>query len=121
MTAPFAQADTRVVQAEAEAQLEAFLQARVDGDGAEGYVSDQVQLMYATTTGARYERFEIERVGGPQWPSGDLQFEIRLFAEDGATVVEQTVEAHVRGVTLNPLLTTENGRPVPVTEMFFDG
>ena len=118
---PFAQADPEVVQAEAEARLEEFLQARVDGEGAEGYVYGEVPLLYATTTGAPYESFEIERVGGPQWPRGNLEFEVRLFAEDGATVVEQKVSADGGAMGLDGMLTTENGRPVPQPFVFMDG
>ena len=130
MTTPFAQVDPRVIQAEAEAQLQEFLQARVDGEGAEGYVrvarpygtNEQVPLLYATTTGARYERFEIEQVGVPQWPSGGLAFEVRLFAEDGATVVEQQIDAGEGGaLALMQMQTTENGRPVPQPFVFMDG
>ncbi len=130
ITTPFAQVDPRVIQAEAEAQLQEFLQARVDGEGAEGYVrvarpygtNEQVPLLYATTTGARYERFEIEQVGVPQWPSGGLAFEVRLFAEDGATVVEQQIAAGEGGaLALMQMQTTENGRPVPQPFVFMDG
>jgi hypothetical protein len=122
MTAPFAQADTRLVRAEAEARLEAFLQARVDGEGAEDYVNDEVPLIYATTTGARYERFEIEQTGGPGWPTGGLEFAIRLFADNGATVVEQKIAAGEGGpLWLDARLTTENGRPVPLPFAFMDG
>ena len=52
---------------------------------------DEVPLLYATTTGAPYERFEIERVSGPRWPYGEMEFNVRLFAEGGETVVEQLI------------------------------
>jgi hypothetical protein len=120
MIAPFAQADPRPIRADAEAQLEEFLQARVDGEGAEVYADGP--LLYGTSTGARYDRFEIEETGGPEWPSGGLQFAIRLFADDGATVVEQTVEAGEGGtLALDPRSTTENGRPLALPFDFMDG
>jgi hypothetical protein len=77
---------------EAVAIVEAFLQARVDGEGAEQYFGGGdggAPVMYATTTGAPYERFEFERVHDWSWPDGTAGFEVRLFAEDGQTVVEQ--------------------------------
>ena len=33
----------------------------------------EVPLLYATTSGAPYERFEIERVQGPVWPTGWIE------------------------------------------------
>ena len=77
-TTQFAQADPSVVEDEATARLERWLQARIDGEGAEGYVEafylfggpDDVPLLYATTTGAPYERYEIERVSEASWPYG---------------------------------------------------
>jgi len=86
--------------AEATALLQAFLGARVDGEGAEEYLlpdgeaeglpflDGAAPLLHATTSGSPYERFEIERVQGPLWPAGWIEFNVRLFAEDG-TVVEQ--------------------------------
>jgi hypothetical protein len=86
--------------AEATALLRAFLGARVDGAGAEEYlfshgeaeglpfVDGEAPLLHATTRGSGYERSEIERVQGPLWPAGWIEFKVRLFAEDG-TVVEQ--------------------------------
>ncbi len=122
----FAQADPKDVEAKATARLEEFLQARIDGDGAEGYVevfyfsggSDDVPLLYATTTGAPYERYELERVGQPHWPNGGMEYTVRLFADDGQTVVEQPISL----VNYTPgrqtfhhsaVRTTENGEPVP--------
>ena len=122
--------------AETAALLEAFLQARIDGQGAEQYadVPDptapnlEVPLLYATTTGARYERFEFEVVEGPVWPDGWMRFRARLFAESG-TVVEQLfvtnrydtgrVRLHYEynpGAEAAP--TTENGQAVPVPYRF---
>ena len=86
--------------AEATALLQAFLGARVDGEGAEEYLlpngeaeglpflDGEAPLLHATTGGSPYERSEIERVQGPLWPAGWIEFKVRLFAEDG-TVVEQ--------------------------------
>ena len=86
--------------AEATALLQAFLGARVDGEGAEQYLlppsrtgprsqDEETPLLYATTSGAPYERSEIERLQGPVWPTGWTEFRVRLFAE-GGTVVEQS-------------------------------
>ena len=95
MTAPFAQADPAAVEAQATERLEEFLAARVAGKGAEGHVQVDpdidVPLLYATTSGAPYERYEIERVDGPPWPDGSMTFAARLFADGDATVVEQQI------------------------------
>jgi hypothetical protein len=112
---------------EAAALVGDFLQARVDGNGAEEYLEgSEVPLLYATTGGAPYERFEFEQVGGPQWPFGSTEFEVRLFA--GETVVEQRLhtpwdgslglEYHSLG---DVAPTTENGQPVAVPYDFFEG
>ncbi|MEY2402447.1 MAG: hypothetical protein QOJ08_2558 [Ilumatobacteraceae bacterium] len=133
MIAPFTQADPQVVEADATAELEDFLQARIDGEGAGGYVPE-VPLLYASTAGARYERFEIERVSEPLWPYGDMDFTVRLFAHGGETIVEQPISFGVDGyvesgglaprVTYSywhsPWETTENGQPVPVPYHFLD-
>ena len=73
--------------------LEAFLQARIDGEGAEQYVGGgdgRARLLYATTTGAPYERFEVVSLDDPNWPDGSRRFDVRLFAEDDQTVVVQS-------------------------------
>jgi hypothetical protein len=112
--------------AEATALLEDFLQARVDGDGAEGYLHTpgdaQIPLLYATSSGAPYERSEFELVQGPVWPGGWMEYKVRLFAGDG-TVVEQPFlvgpgEDGRLGLEYGTLEdeefpTTENGAPVP--------
>jgi hypothetical protein len=128
--------------------LEPFLQARIDGDGAEGLaevaeydpfadrrVDPGIPLLYATSTGSSYERSEFEVVGGgPGWPSGRTQLEVRLFAENG-DVVEQrfSLESDEAGLLRlvydfepfgpqGPILaTTENGNAVPVEYGFLDG
>lgn len=120
--------------------LEAFLQARIEGEGAEEYVAVQgvepptedVPLLYATTTGAAYERSEREVVDRWVWPDGGpMRVKIRLFAEGGETVVEQSFllhrdengrlglryEYHPRDIAP----TTENGQVVPVQYSFLDG
>jgi hypothetical protein len=126
--------------ADVTAFLQAFLAARVDGEGAEGYLrfpaeeppspDEEVPLLYATTGEAPYERYEIERVQGPVWPTGWFEFKVRLFAADG-TVVEQSfvVVRQENGrlglmygsQTGNPIPTTENGRAVPVPYSMLDG
>ena len=97
----FAQTDPRVREADATTKLEGYLQARVDGEGAETHgveidflfpEPDDDPLLYASSTGAPYERFELELAAGPSWPRGDMAYTIRLFADGGTTVVEQTVD-----------------------------
>jgi hypothetical protein len=133
----FAQADPAVAEAQATERLKGFLAARIDGRGAEGYVDvyadwlePQVPLLYATTSGAPYERSEFERVSGPRWPYGGyIYFKIRLFAKDG-TLVEQEIYSHwdggrsagiAGGLALGLTPTTENGHPVPMLFAQFDG
>jgi hypothetical protein len=127
--------------AEATALLEAFLQARVDGEGAEEYLSpatSQIPLLYAATSGDPYERAEFELVQGPVWPGGWREFTVRLFAAGGSTVVEQPflVERGEDGRpvlvygTLDPfeglygmgdVLTRENGGALAEPYEFLDG
>jgi hypothetical protein len=126
-------------EAETTALLEAFLQARIDGEGAGEYVDTQalggkkIPFLYATPIGASYERSEFEVVEGPLWPNGRTRFKVRLFAEDGQTVVEQFFQMdHVdRGLWYEDQTggsdgsdgpgTTVNGQVVPVPYSLFDG
>lgn len=134
--APFAQVEPPV--AEATALLEDFLQARVEGEDAKGYVeivqgwsmTEGVPLLYATTTGAPYERSGFEMVSGPAWPFGDMEFNVRLFADGGETMVEQRFSLRHRAGRLwleyrptntGVAPTTENGDPVAVPYGYFDG
>jgi hypothetical protein len=134
--------------AEITASVGAFLQARIDGEGAEDFadlpasdpfVSEladrEIPLLYATSTGAPYERSQFELVDGPVWPSGWMRFEVRLFAENGETVVEQVFSLERDGTGRLQLVydvrpmgpagpvpaTTENGKAVPVEYGFLDG
>jgi hypothetical protein len=141
MAAPFAQADPAVAEAQATARLEKFMAARIAGRGAEGYVDvyagwvdPLVPLLYATTSGSTYERFEVERVAGPagpgpMWPYGGfITFLVHLFAADG-TEVEQQIESHwdggrsvgIQGGLALAGTTIENGRPVPMLFAVFEG
>ena len=116
---------------EATALVEDFLQARIDGEGAEQYLrggDGSPPLLYATTAGAPYERFEFERISGPEWPYGEMGFQVRLFAGD--TVVEQRfstpagggVGLEYWGRRFAYAGTSENGRPLPVPfDIFLDG
>lgn len=111
------------------ALVENFLQARIDGQGAEALVystaeATDIPLLYTTTTGSRYARYEIELVRGPLWAAGYMDFDIRLFADGGQTVVEQEMRwvYWSPGVpTLWASRTTENGQPVTVRYGFLDG
>ncbi|MDQ3096254.1 MAG: hypothetical protein M3Q82_09950 [Actinomycetota bacterium] len=136
MSAPFTQTDPKVAEADTTALLEEFLGARIAGEGAEGYVDvaggqgslalEEVPLLYATTTGAAYERYEIERVGRPRWPYGEMEFTVRLFANGGETVVEQPIAWMEGGGAPLTLVhyakeTTENGQPLAVPYSFLGG
>ncbi len=127
--------------AEVTALLQAFLGARVDGEGAEKYLHLQeageslspdmeVPILYATTSGTTYERFEIERVQGPVWPTGWVEFKVRLFAGDGSVVEQSFVVVRQENGRLGLVYgfpqtdnfpTTENGQPVPVPYSMLDG
>jgi hypothetical protein len=128
MTAPFAQTDPAALEVQATERLEEFLAARIAGEGAEGHVQVSadigVPLMYGTTSGAPYERYEIERVGRPHWPDGNMTFAVRLFADGDATVVEQQVmwdRDQSGGSWLDAHSTTENGQPVVLSYTSSDG
>ena len=131
MTPPVTQVDPAVVESQATEHLEEFLRARIAGAGAEGFVEversavdDDVPLLYATSAGSPYERYELVRLGVPTWPNADMQFVVRLVADGGRTVVEQTVEVwnvagqlrywHDRGDT------SENGEAVAVRYSLLD-
>jgi hypothetical protein len=127
-TAPFAQADPVAVEAQATQRLEEFLAARIAGNGAEGHVQVHrdvdVPLLYASTSGAPYERYEIERIDGPRWPDGSMTFSSRLFADGDATVVEQHISWNRSvsgGLWLDVNATTEDGQPVVLSSTSSDG
>jgi hypothetical protein len=124
-TAPFAQADPVAAEANATERLEEFLAARIAGNGAEGYVvvepNADVPLLYATTSGATYDRYEVERVEGPRWPDGQMTFLVRLFADDDATVVQHEISLYQGGLWLDANSTTENRQPVAVSYTSADG
>lgn len=120
--------------------LQAFLQARIDGEGAEEYVDvhqefarDEIPFLHNTPTGAPYERSEFEVVEGPLWPDGQMRFKVRLFAQNGQTVVEQffQMDRVDRGLSYEDQTegsdgsdmpgTTVNGQAVPVPYSLFDG
>lgn len=130
LLAPFAQADPAAVEAQVTDRLEEFLDARIAGTGADGYVQVDsalvdVPLLYATTSGAPYERYEIERLDGPRWPYGNVTFSARLFADGDATVVEQEFDWTGHDPTdvlwLNANSTTENGQPAILSYTSRDG
>jgi len=114
--------------------LNGFLAARVAGAGAEEYLdlantaADDFPLLYATTSGAPYDRAEFEPLLGVEWPYGWTAFKVRLFAGD--IVVEQLVfsgpdssglnyQRDGFGTEIPP--TTENGQPVAMSYTYFDG
>ena len=120
--------------------VEPFLQARVDGKGAGERVGSnptRIPLLYATSDGARYERFDYEVVDGPIWPFGIVYLNVRLFADGGETVVEQPFRLEEDSqVVVQPAPphrlfvleyasgdtpTTENGAPVPEPYSLFGG
>lgn len=97
-----------ITDVEIAALMDAFLQARIAGEGAEQYLGTpddlqhfEIGYLYETSTGSPYERgeFEIEEGEiedqGPQW--GGIGLKVRLYADSGQTVVEQTFELEARG------------------------
>jgi hypothetical protein len=126
LTAPFRQADPVVVEARLTERLEEFLTARIAGQGAELHVlvdpELDVPLLYATTSGAPYERYEIERVDGPAWPYAGMTFSVRLFADGDATVVEQEMFSQTGELSrMDGYTTVENGQPIQLSHTSFDG
>ena len=118
--------------------------ARVAGAGAERYLlsatlpdgspswpapPDEVPLLYANTSGARYERGEVEPVSGIEWPYDLAAYKVRLNAGD--TVVDQLFFSapdgpagvgYVRdGFATEIAPTTEDGRAVAGPPCDFDG
>jgi hypothetical protein len=108
--------------------LDAFLQARIAGEGAEQYLGPlnashvEIGSLYATSSGAPYERAEFEIQDGEideQGPlGGAIGLKVRLFAEGGQTVVEQTLELEERAggwliYQHEGDQNTENGQPLP--------
>jgi hypothetical protein len=109
-----------LTESEATGIMEAFLQARIAGEGAERYFGGgggTAPLLYNTSTGAPFERYEFELVSGPEWPDDWMRFEVRLFADDGQTVVEQSFTVERDGAGRWGLETgsetLENGQDLP--------
>jgi hypothetical protein len=87
--------------------MEEFLEARLAGSGAEGFVgllanwNDPVDLnFYATSGGSPFEEYEITSLSGPEWPSGTFSVTVRLTARDGTDVEEGTYFASPEDFTL---------------------
>jgi hypothetical protein len=80
--------------------------------------------LYATTSGAPYERSELGSIEDPNWPNGSRRLEVRLLAEDG-TVVEQffTLERDTSGDwVLEPESEVlENGQALPALSDILGG
>jgi hypothetical protein len=123
--------------AEAAELLGTYLQARIDGGGAEKFLGEaEVPLVYTTSSGAPYERYSITgRMQGPVWPLEPVEYKVRLFADGGDTVVEQIFSLE-RDPTGRVLLgyspealgpdglvpgTTENDQPAAEPYDFLDG
>ncbi len=127
LAAPYAQADPALVEAQGRERLEEFLAARVAGAGAEGLVGlpqeiATVPLLYAASSGAPYERYEIDRAGPPHWPSGSTTFSARLFAAGGPTVVEQEFFWWGDGaLRMDRPTTIEDGAPLALAYTSTDG
>ena len=120
--------------------LDAFAQARIDGKGAEASsdfpeydeLAAERVARRSTASCLRQHRgrpegdLELEVVDGPAWPEGRMQVELRLFAENGATLVEQVFsvgrdETGRLRLAYDFQPTTENGEAVPVEYAFLDG
>lgn len=127
-------------EAEVTALLNGFLEARVAGEAAQQYLNvpeEDIPLLYATSSGAPYERGEFEPVRDTEWPYGFMAFKVRLLAGD--TVVEQLfftphddpehfpadgrlrLEYDPHGFATHIAPTTENGQPVALPYDSFDG
>ena len=130
---------------EIAALLNGFLEARIAGEGAEEYInslypeipSEDIPLLYTTSSGARYERAEFEPVVGIDWPYGFRAYKLRLFAGD--TVVEQLffmphddpeffpadgrlgLEYQPYGFATDIAPTIEDGQPLAVPYSALDG
>jgi hypothetical protein len=124
-TAPPSEADVTEL-------LNGFLEARVAGDAAQQYLNvpeEDIPLLYATSSGALYDRSEFEPVRGIEWPYGLTAFKVQLFA--GATVVEQLffippqgrlgLDYVPDGFGTDIAPTTEDGQPVVRAYNAFDG
>ena len=108
---------------EIAAIVEPFLQARIAGEGAEQYLDlednfPEPAVLHATSTGAPFERAEFEVVSGQEWPGGFMTLKVRMSAEGGQTVVEQTfsLDRHGSRWVLHPSRDdpgTENGVLLP--------
>jgi hypothetical protein len=117
---------------EVEAFLKAFLDARLAGEGAEQHTLDDSDLppplLYATTTGGRYVRYEIDQVPAPDPRAASrANYDVRLFTE-GGTVVQQGYSFYgwVRAkngrlAVVNSGPTLENGRAVLLPFSLHDG
>jgi hypothetical protein len=129
---PSPEPTTPFSEAEVTELLNGFLEARIAGEAAQQYLNvpeEDIPLLYATTSGAPYERVEFERVRGIEWPYGFMAFKVRLFAGD--TVVEQLfftphdgrlgLEYQPDGFGTDIAPTTEDGQPVAVPYNAFDG
>jgi hypothetical protein len=114
---------------EIAAIVEPFLEARIAGEGAEQYLDpapdgtqhEVLGYLYATSRGAHYERSEFEVIEEQLWPGGVVELIVRLFADGGETVVEQTLALEKDRAGLWRLFhhpgdpSTENGQPLPRT------
>lgn len=142
---PSPEPTTPFSEAEVTELLNGFLEARIAGEGAQQYLHslypdilwEDIPLLYATSSGAPYERAEFEPLPGIEWPYGFMAFKVRLFAGD--TVVEQLffmphddpeyfpadgrlgLEYQPNGFGTDIAPTTEDGQPVAVPYNSFDG
>lgn len=126
------EAATPPSEAEITELLSGFLESRVAGEAAQQYLNNpgkDIPLLYATSSGAPYDRSEFEPVRGIEWPYGLTAFKVRLFAGD--TVVEQLffippegrlgLEYVPDGFATHITPTTEDGQPVAQAYNVFDG
>ena len=111
--------------------MEGFIGARIAGEGAEQYLGTpddrqhfEVGYLYGTSTGAPYERGEFEIEDGETSDlgplGGSIGLMVRLFAQGGGTVVEQTFSLELEMPDHRWVLyqhkddhNTENGLPLP--------
>lgn len=78
--------------------VSAFLAQRVQGSGAEEFLSREgigqfggelkLSPLYGSTPALHYELYEIASIDGPLWPESDFEVGVRIFTRSGGTIEE---------------------------------
>jgi hypothetical protein len=133
MLEPFQRIVPPPLDASVTALLNGFLDARVAGAGAQPYLDDpeaDIPLLYATSSGARYEWAEFQQLPNYDWPYGLTAIQVLLHAgdtdvyqlffmsdEDGSPGLGYVPDGY--GTEIAP--TIEDGWIVPAPYDAFDG